>query len=89
MAGLGDRLDRLERASARDDRSAEMTAAAEAFRRDMLRLAARLEATGDTRRDARKSPRENMAAALARGDFRTARRIVEVATRRRADEGAR
>ena len=85
MGNLVSRLSRLERASAPHDRRAATAAAAEAFRRDMLDLSER---AGGTRHDGRLSPRENMARALARGDFETARGIVDAATRGRTDEGA-
>lgn len=86
MARLADRLGRLERASTVTQRSAE---AAALFRRGMLDLADRMHAAGDTQHDPRMSPRENMARALARGDFETASGIVEAAKRRLAHEGAR
>ena len=89
MRHLDSRLDRLERASCLDDRLAATATAADAFRRDILGLADRIEAAGETRHDPRLSPRENMARALARGDFETARGIVDAATRGRTDEGAR
>lgn len=84
MNRLANRIERLERAFTLVDRSAERKRHAEAFRRDLLDLAERLTREGATKHDPRLSERENMAAAIARGDFETASAIFSAAAARRA-----